>query len=468
MTKKLAIVFAGLMFAGSLGMAASAPLTVTSPDGNLVVAIEVKSNPQPYLPGERLYYRVDYQGAAILRDSPLGLDFIGQPPLDRDFQVTGNERASHDATWDDAFGARRVVPDHYNQLSVSLQEGGPLHRRLDVIFRAYNEGVAFRYSLPRQDNLQKFVLSSENTGFYFARNATAFESTSNRILNAYETQFFPVDVNEVKPAAMAVLPMLVQLSGGPWLAILEADLRNYAGMYLGGVLGVPNSLVSKLAPLPDQFYENQFKLIYFNAAEAVRGATPAASPWRLILVSPQPGQLIEHDYLVKGLNPPSALPDTSWIHPGKAAWSWWSGDYAANVNFKLGMNTATMNHYTDFAAEHHLQYMLIDAGWSAKNDITRTIPAIDLPHIVEHARARGVRVMLWLHWEDLKKQMDAALPIYEKWGIAGLKIDFMNRDDQEMVNFYLEMARKTAAHHLVVDWHGAYKPTGSERTYPNV
>ena len=283
MTKKLASVFALSMLASSWGVAASTPLTVTSPDGNLTASIEVKSNPQPYLPGRRLYYKIVYHGAAILRDSPLGLDFIGAPPLDHDFQITNSTHNSHDETWEDAFGARRVVPDHYNQLTVSLQEGGALHRRMDIIFKAYNEGVAFRYSLPRQDGLEKFILSSENTGFYFARPATAFASTSNRFLNGYETQFFPLDVNLIKPNAMAVLPMLVHLSAGPWLAVLEADLRDYAGMYLGGVLGVPDSLTSRLAPLPDEFYEKQFKLIYFTAAEAVRGTTPAVSPWRIVV-----------------------------------------------------------------------------------------------------------------------------------------------------------------------------------------
>lgn len=465
---KMLFAFTVFVLGSSSCLAANAPLTVTSPDGNLSVSLELKSNPQPYLPGERLYYHISYQGKPILRDSPLGLDFLGAPSLDHDFQITDTARGSRDEKWKDLLGARRVVQDHYNQLSVSLQEKSAPRRRLDIILRAYNEGIAFRYSLPRQSEIEKFILSSENTGFYFAGPASAYASTSSRYLNGYETQFFRSDVNAIKPNAMSVLPLLVQLSGGPWLAILEADLQDYAGMYLGGVLGVPDALTSKLAPLPDEFYEERFKLIYFSSAEAVRGSTPHSTPWRIVLVSPTPGQLIEHSYLVLDLNPPNALPDISWIHPGKVAWSWWSGDFASNVDFKPGMNTATMNHYTDFAAEHQLEYMLVDGGWSAENDITRSIPEVDIPAIVEHARTRGVKVMLWVHWEALKKQMEEALSLYEKWGIAGVKIDFMNRDDQEMVNFYYEMARKTAAHHLVVDFHGAYKPTGMSRTYPNV
>jgi alpha-glucosidase len=254
MAKKLSIAFAMTVFVCSSCAAASAPLTVTSPDGNLSVSLGLKVNPQPYLSGDRAYYRVLYKGTAILRDSPLGLDFLGAPPLDHSFEILGSTPSSHKDTWENPLGTKRVVPDHYNQLSISLQERDLPHRRLDIIFRAFNAGIAFRYFLPKQKGLEKFILSSENTGFYFARQAFAYASTSSRYLNAYETQFSRVNVSEIEPNAMVVLPLLVQLSGGPWVAILEADLRDYAGMYLGGVLGVADSLMAKLAPLPDQFY----------------------------------------------------------------------------------------------------------------------------------------------------------------------------------------------------------------------
>ncbi|PYV08029.1 MAG: hypothetical protein DMG23_14610 [Acidobacteria bacterium] len=168
------------------------------------------------------------------------------------------------------------------------------------------------------------------------------------------------------------------------------------------------------------------------------------------------------------LSAPSALSDTSWIKPGKAAWDWWSGSFARGVNFKPGMNTATMEHYIDFAADHHLEYMLIDEGWSTHEDITHWIAAVDLPEILDKARKRGVRVLLWMRWEAVQKHMAEAFPLYEKWGVAGVKVDFMDRDDQEMVNFYERVVRKAAEHHLVVDFHGAFKPTGLRRAYPNL
>ncbi len=168
------------------------------------------------------------------------------------------------------------------------------------------------------------------------------------------------------------------------------------------------------------------------------------------------------------LNPPSALSDTSWIKPGKAAWDWWSGSYASGVSFKPGMNTATMEHYIDFASKAHLRYMLIDAGWSPQDDITRTVPAIDMPAILAYAKQRNVRILLWLHWTAVNKQMEQAFPMFEKWGVAGVKIDFMDRNDQEMVNFYHRTVKAAAAHHLAVDFHGAYPPAGLRRTYPNL
>ena len=435
---------------------AAAPLSVTSPDGNLSVTFELKQNPQPYLPGRRAYYRISIQGRTVLKDSPLGLDFKGQPPLDYGFEVTGSQRASHDATWTNPFGAFRNVRDLYNQLTVSLCESQAPGRRLDVTFRAYDSGIAFRYSLPRQDGLDKFILSSEETGFYFPGNPHAFALDLGSYTTSYESEFQPITLCDIKPTSIIGIPLLVHLPDGPWAAILEAELDDYAGMYLGGVRGIPGALMSKLSPLPG------------HSDEAVISSTPKASPWYVVMVNSTPGGLIDSDSLVLNLNPPSALSDTSWIQPGKAAWDWWSGSYASGVNFKPGMNTATMEHYIDFASKAHLRYMLIDAGWSPQDDITQTVPAIDMPAILAYARRRNVRILLWLHWTAVNKQMDQAFSLYEKWGVAGVKIDFMNRNDQEMVNFYRRTVKAAAEHHLAVDFHGAYPPAGLRRTYPNL
>jgi alpha-glucosidase len=432
------------------------PLTLPSPGGTLSVTFELKSNPQPYLPGLRAYYRVSFKGKAILKDSPIGLDFKGQPALDHGFEVTGSRRASHDTTWTNTFGAVRNVRDHYNQLTVSLRERQAPGRRLDLVFRAYDSGIAFRYFLPRQEGLDKFTLSSENTGFYFPGNPSAFALNLGSYTTSYESEFQPVSLDQIKPASIVGIPLLVHVTDGAWAAILEADLDDYAGMYLGGVRGVPGALMSKLSPLPG------------HSDETVVASTPKATPWHVLLVNSEPGGLIQSDSLILNLNPPSALSDTSWIKPGKAAWDWWSGSYASDVNFKPGMNTATMEHYIDFASKAHFRYMLIDAGWSPRDDITHTVPEIDMPAILAYAKQRNVRILLWMHWTAVDKQMDQAFPLFEKWGVAGVKIDFMDRNDQEMVNFYHRTVKAAAAHHLVVDFHGAYSPAGFRRTYPNL
>lgn len=445
-----------VLIANTAALGEAQALTAQSPDGKLALSFELKSNPAPYLPGERAYYRVTYEGKAVLADSPLGLDFLGEPALDHGFEIVSTDMSTHDESWQWAFGARRDIPDRYSQLRVSLKERQAPGRRLDLIFRAYNEGVAFRYFLPQQEALGKFTLSSEETGFYFAREVSAFALNLGSYTTSYESEFPHVDLNAIKPESIIGIPLLVEVPGGPWVGILEADLTDYAGMYLSGVEGVPNALRCKLSPLPN------------HSDEAVIASTPKSTPWRVLLVNSRPGGLIESNYLPLDLSAPSALADTSWIKPGKTAWDWWSGSYAANVSFQPGMNTATMEHYIDFAAGHHLPYMLIDAGWSAEHDITHWVPQVDLPEILAHAKSKGVRVILWMHWTSVKKQIDEAFPLFEKWGVAGVKIDFMNRNDQEMVNFYEEMARTAAEHHLIVDFHGAYPPTGLRRTYPNL
>jgi alpha-glucosidase len=291
----------------------------------------------------------------------------------------------------------------------------------------------------------------------------AFALNKGRMNTENEGEYLRTELAAIKPASIINLPLLVEMPGGPWVALLEADLTDYAGMYVGGVPAVPNALAVKLSIPPSR-----------KAEEAVVGATPKATPWRVLLIAPTPGRLIETNYLVLNLSRPCAVQDTSWIKPGKAAWDWWSGSYATNVPFKPGMNTATMKHYIDFAAAHKFEYMLVDAGWAPVppgerlEDIRHFIPQVNIPDIIAHGKAKGVKVLLWVEWRALDARMDETMALYEKWGAAGIKVDYMNRDDQEMVNYYEKVVRKAAERHLTVDFHGAYKPTGLRRAYPNL
>lgn len=439
---------------------AAQPLTVTSPDGKLSASFELRNAPNAS--GNRAYYRVDYAGRTVLVDSPLGIEFAGAPALNHNFAIVSTSMISHDSSWRNRINTDLVVRDKYNQLTIHLREQQTPHRSLDVIFRAYDAGVAFRYVLPKQPALGHFVISEEDTGFYFARPAPAFALDLESYTTPYEGEFNRTSIDKFKPSSIVNLPLLVHVPDGPWVALLEADLEDYAGMYVGGAAGVPNGLASKLSPLPG------------HPGEAVIGSTPKATPWRVIEVNSRPGGLIESSDLILNLNPPCALKDTSWIEPGKTMWDWWSGDYDTNVNFKPGMNTPTLEHYIQFGADHHIPYMLIDAGWARKDpndksadDITHWSPNVDLPQILAFAKQRNVKVVLWLHWKSAQKYMDRAFPLFQKWGVAGVKIDFFNRDDQEMINFYYKIMRAAARYHLVVDFHGSFKPTGMRRTYPN-
>ena len=347
---------------------------------------------------------------------------------------------------------------------MSLEEQIKPYRKLDVVLRAYDEGVAFRYVVPKQDLTEEFNLAAENTGFYFAADAFAYALNMGRWDTHNEGPYERILVREIKPASLVNLPLLVEMPGPKlWAAILEADLTDYAGMYVGGVPEMPNALTSRLAIAPKRRLD-----------QPVIARLPKPTPWRVLMVGPDPGRFIETNYLVLNLSAPCAIADTSWIKPGKAAWDWWSGSYATGVDFKPGMNTATMKHYIDFAARHELDYMLVDAGWAPMSedgrieDILRYRPEVDMPGIIAYGKSKGVETLLWVEWRALDRHMDEAMALYEKWGAAGIKVDYMNRDDQEMVNYYEKVVKTAAAHRLTVDFHGAYKPTGLRRAYPNL
>jgi alpha-glucosidase len=445
------------IFLVTLALAASAQTSVKSPDGQIEMSISTD--------GGQLGYSVTYRGKPVIARSVLGLDIQEQRPLGPGLRVTASRPGSVDETYNMPHGKSNPVRNRCQTLAVDLEETGAAGRRMTLEARAYDDGVAFRYLLPDQAALKTIRIANERTEFQFAKESVTYPLILQNFRTSYEDGYHAMPVSGIHPDQLVALPLLAEVPGAAWVAITEADIDNYAGMYL--MHSAPNaarSLFAKLSPSMDE------------PGLAVQTTTPMRSPWRVIMIGAQPGRLVESNIVIN-LNPPSAIADTSWIKPGKTTWDWWSGTHAEGVNFQPGMNTATMNHYVDFSAENGIPYMLIDEGWALRNpnttvrgntDITRLNPNVDLQAILAHAKSKGVRIWLWAHWADIERQADEAFALYEKWGIAGVKIDFMDRDDQWMVNFYRRIVQKAAEHHLMIDYHGAYKPDGMRRTWPNL
>jgi len=435
--------------------------SLSSPDGEIKISLTVREKIEPYPSGNRPYYSVLFQGKEIILDSPLGLDFKDMAPLAKDLVIKREKRQTINETWEAVHGKCRNIVNRCNELRLWLEEADQLKRRLEMVFRAYNDGVAFRYFLPNQPKVKEFRLTSERSQFHFAADHTVWAADYGTYVSHQEAHFLKRNLSQILPSSIIGLPLLVQVEESKWVALTEASITDWAGMYLAGVGAKPYALVSTLSPRPDE------------PGVLVRATTPHYSPWRVIMVGRKPGDLIESN-IILNLNEPCALKDTSWVTPGKSAWDpWWCGDYIPGVGFKVGMNTSTMKYFAQFAADMGFEYVLVDWRWygdpeDPDADITTVIPELSMQELLRFAKERNVKVIVWLRWNHVDRQIDEAFPLYEKWGISGVKIDFMQRDDQEMVNFYHRVVKKAAEHRLIVDFHGAYKPDGFRRTYPNL
>jgi alpha-glucosidase len=425
----------------------SGELTVRSPDGTIAARVQAQG---------ALAYSVEIDGQRVVNESRLGLS-LSQPAgekLGADAKLIHVERRSHDQTWENRFGKRRQVRDHYNEMSLRFSEKSG--RIFEVIFRAYDDGVAFRYIVPVESGLTTFTVDRELTEFAFAGDYPCFageDDKGRQFRGPQEWQFKPRHLSEIT-TNVAGLPLLVQTPAA-WIALTEADLVDWAGMWMGDAeaAGSGVTLKAKLAPRRD-------------GDGLVKARAPHDSPWRVLMIGRQPGRLIESD-LVLNLATPCELSDISWVQPGKSAWDhWWSGD--------TKMDTATIKEYIQLAADMGWPYQQIDWMWygkpgTPKSDITKVSPALDMPGVLRFAAERHVRLWLYLSWRDVERN-DAykrAFALYEQWGIAGIKIDGMESDDQYIINWCEKVSREAAAHHLMVNFHGNSKPTGQNRTLPN-
>ena len=438
-------------------VAAGAAETLVSPDGTIRVAVETEGG---------LSWSVARKGADLLLPSPLGLDFIGQAPWGG-FRVKAAARRTVDVTWTTRLYRKEVVRDHANELELALEDAKG--RLLTLVFRAYDEGVAFRYVVPEQPSFDGFQLRGEHTKWNFAGDPSGWFTTYRDHWTSQEQDFRFRTVSDLKPEELVGMPALVELPGAgttQTVALCEADLTNWAGSFYRvpkkGAAAGTSALETVLTPLPKS-----------NACApdvAVIRMTPAASPWRVMVCGDSALDLLKRNDIVMNLNPP---PDPSldfgWVVPGASSWDWW-------VESNNSLSTELTLKLVDFAAEMGWKYHTIDGGWygwARRPNHGPDVPVeirkgFDLHRIVAHAKEKGIGIWVWLHWEALQDNgVEETFAKLEKWGVKGVKIDFLDRQDQWMVRWYESTARCAARHRLMINYHGAFKPTGMNRTWPN-
>lgn len=425
-----------LALAASGAQAADAVLS--SPDGRIALRIADDAS----------RFSISRKGETVIADSPLGLELDGQPPLGA-LTLELRQDTREDRVIPLVATKAATARDHYLGTTLTFREAGG-GRRLFIDARAYDEGVAFRYRLEGQAPVR---LKDERTAFVPAGDPACLVTP---VEGAHELPFERLRISELKRDAGYDVPVVCATpSGRTHYAITQAHLEGYTGASLwrdGAALRVRLSGVPK-----------RDGPAYVSSA----GLTTA---WRAVMMADRAGQLIESQ-LVGNLNPPPRG-DFSWVKAGKTSWDWWSGPLEG-----VKPDLAAYKRFIDFAAESGFPYHLMDAGWAfgtgpccdplPTTDITRAADGIDMPALVRYAADKGVGLLLWVHWEHLAPRMDEVLDTYARWGIKGIKVDFMNRDDQEMVAFYQRVAEATAKRHLLLDLHGAYVPAGLQRTYPN-
>ena len=457
----LCLALALVLCSVAMSRAESGAVEVSSPDHRITLHFGIQPHDgQGAGQDGQLVYSVFFKGKPTLEDSALRLELAGQPPLGAAVHIAGSTPGSGVDDYRVLAGKVSAVHDAYNSLTIHAVEKAGAGRECDVEARVYNGAVAFRYHVPQQTGLARYQLTQEDTEFRPVTDAMAWALRLPNYQSAYESEYVPQALSAlsnqggVESHILNGAPMLMHMPGVAWAAVGEAYLEGNAAMYLENPTGswMGHFLVTRISPPID------------GHGSAVDANLPHDTAWRVILLGDTPGELVESNVFTD-LNPASRVADTSWIQPGKASWDWWDGDLGADG--KSAYTTANMEYYVDFAAQSGFPYMMLDAGWSGK-DILKMRGNVDVPELVRYAAKKNVKVWIWLYSKSVAAQMQEAFPLYEKWGVAGVKIDFVLRNDQEGIQWYYDVAKLAAEHHLMVDFHGATQPWGIQRTYPNV
>jgi alpha-glucosidase len=427
-------------------------IKAVSPDGNIAIVMSTAS---------QILISVEYKGNVIMAPSPQAMDIREFPDAYKNPEVRVITRTPHNDTIIPVVAEKRnIIPDVYNETEVWFKG------KYGIRLRAYNDGVAWRFITRFPDSI---TVNSELVSLQMAKTDSVYFGEEDSFLSHSE-RFYPCKAaSSIKENQMCVLPAVFRKANGNLAAFTESDLLDYPGLYLIGK-GMRTATFAGTQPqYPSEKYiskDNRSYLVSKRENYIAKTIGTREFPWRVFGIATNDAQLVEND-IVYRLASPCKLNETSWIKPGKVAWDWWNDWNIYNVPFKAGINTQTYKYYIDFASKFGLEYVIFDEGWSANDDLEKINPDMDMDALFDFARQKNVKIILWVTGRALQDKFETSLDRFQKWGCAGIKMDFMMRDDQEMVNFYEKVASETAKRHMLADFHGSYKPTGLSRTYPN-
>jgi alpha-glucosidase len=431
---------------------------IKSPGGNLSLNIEA---------GAKLQWSVQSDGQQIVSPSSISLKLEGGEVLGENAKILSSKTEKLDNVITAINYIKSSIQDQCNQLTINFKGD------YGIIFRVYNDGLAYRFFTKKKGEL---LVKNEEANFNFTADHRVFvpymwDYRDGKIFNSsFEALYKEIKISKFASDSLAFLPVLIDVGNNKKVVILEADLEEYPGMYLNinqthmGFMGVyaPYPLEAKLGGYGGINYIPVKRADYIAKVNGTRNF-----PWRIVVISNQDKELLNND-MVQRLASPSRIADISWIQPGQVSWDWWNDLNISHVDFKAGMNTPTYKYYIDFASANKIKYIIIDGGWSESLDLTKVKPDLNLQEIIDYGKLKGVDVILWASWYAVTQQIDKVFPLYSKMGVKGFKIDFVDRDDQKAVASLYEIAKKAADYHLLVDYHGVFKPTGLQKTYPNV
>jgi alpha-glucosidase len=430
-------------------------LEVKSPGSSIVLKLES---------GAKMFWSVQHKGRQIIEPSAISLSLQSGEVLGDNAKISTPKIEKVNNSFKAINYRKAVVSDVCTQITLNCKGN------YGIIFRVYDDAVAYRFftKLPGE-----IFIKYEEANFNFTEDHKAFipiqwdYRDGKNFNSSFEALYREINLSKFPKDSLAFLPVLVDAGQNIKVEVLEADLENYPGMYLDlnetgkGFKGV-------YAPYPLETYVKGINIIPTRRADYIARTDGTRSfPWRAVVISEQDKDLLNCD-IVQKLASPCRIADISWIKAGQVSWDWWNGMNISHVGFRAGMNTASYKYFIDFASDYMIPYIILDGGWNARGDLTKARPEINLEELVEYGNQKNVGLIVWASWQDILAQKEKAFPFYSKTGIKGMKIDFIDRDDQVAVASTYEIAKLAAEYKLLVDYHGVFKPTGLQRTYPNV